>query len=254
MKKLAITTGPSIHQENLHDMVERGLGYNFIYALNNDPDNLKELAEKADIFIGGGGRDVFPTTYGGTILKHENMDKFDLKRDVREIILISEFIKLGKPVVGVCRAMQLFCAHFLQLVLTDINFNGSTIVHSAGANGIELKDDEQQFTHFIHFGHAQESLFVNSFHHMGILKPNNGNGILNQVKENLIESFEDENCDIKIKAYAEIGGKNNPDIIEWVTGNIGESKFNLVQWHPENIWRENKASQMFLEDIKALVG
>lgn len=250
--KLAITSGPSIHQENLHNMIEEGLGFNFIYALHNtDQSKLKELVDMADIFIGGGGRDVFPITYGRTLEKGENMDKFDLKRDLREVFLIEEFIRQNKPVVGVCRSLQLFCSRFLGLYLTDINYPYTTVVHSPTNAGIELKENEEQFTHLINFTDGTENKFVNSYHHMGILNPSPANlqKALNRLESNDI---------LNIRALAETGGLNNKDknprIIEWIDGVINGSPFNFVQWHPENIWKENEASQMFLAQIKELVG
>lgn len=243
-RKIALTTGPSIFQENVHSMIEDYLGWNYIYCLNNNRQNLDELAEKADIYIGGGGRDVFPATYGSPLLKNENMENFDRMRDLREIHLIKKFIELGKPVAGICRNFQLYCIKFLGMTLTDINFGGSDVCHSPSASGIKLKDDEQEFVHTVkYFGqhdNQDDNFWVNSHHHMGILLP------VNKQKEIV------EPDGVEYLAIAGLGGDKNPDIIEWIKDN--NNNVNMVQFHPENIYRTNELSQMFLEQVKAMVG
>ena len=92
MKKLVITTGPTLFQENLHNMVENGLKMNYVCVDTNNKENLDEWVKRADLYLGGGGADVFPATYGSSILKGENMEKFNRKRDLMEIYLIQEFI------------------------------------------------------------------------------------------------------------------------------------------------------------------
>lgn len=233
-KPLVLTTGPSIHQENVHEMIEKFFGWNYVYVTHNDKGNLDEWAEKADIYLGGGGRDVFPATYGGAILKNENMESFDRARDLREVHLIQKFLEAGKPITGVCRSMQLYCAVFKQMFLTDINYGGSTIAHQPSAQGIKLKEEEQEFTHTVET--PDGSFFTNSFHHMGILVPKRA-----EMPEGL-----------QIIGTAELGGDKNPRIIEWMKDLGGQ--VNLCQWHPENIWRTNELSQKYLEEVRAMVG
>ena len=234
-RKIALTTGPSIFQENVHEMIENYFGWNYIYCLNNNKENLDELVEKSDIYFGGGGRDVFPATYGSSLLKGENMENFDRMRDLREIYLIKKFIEAGKPIAGVCRNFQLYCASFLKLTLTDINFANSTIVHSASSSGIKLNDDEKEFVHTIKLLENGEDYWINSAHHMGIFLPKQQN-----ISNN-----------IEIVATAELGGDKNPKIIEWIK--CEKHKANFCQWHPEVIWKTNEASQMFLDQVKAML-
>lgn len=234
-KKICLTTGPSIFQENIHEMIEEFFGWNYVYINHNNKENLDEWAEKADIYFGGGGRDVFPAFYGSPILKGENMEHFDRARDIREIHLIKKMIELGKPIAGVCKNFQLYLSVFRRMILTDINYGGSTIAHSPSGSGIKLKEDEQEFTHTVQLNTGEE-FFTNSAHHMGILLPNKQN----QIPEG-----------IEIVATAELGGDKNPKIIEWFRDH--QNNVNMVQWHPEVIWKTNEVSQRFLEEVKAMV-
>mgnify|MGYP001600587135 FL=1 len=52
-----------------------------------------------------GGADVNPLTYGETPLKPEW--EGDRARDMYEIDLLQEFVSAGKPVLGICRGLQL---------------------------------------------------------------------------------------------------------------------------------------------------
>jgi len=234
---LALTTGPSIFTKHIHEMLEKYFGWNYVYVTHDDTANLDYWAERADIYFGGGGRDIFPATYGSPLLKCENMDNFDRKRDIREIYLMNKFIELGKPIAGVCRNFQLYCSHFLKLTLTDINYGGSTVCHSPSGAGIKLEDDEAEFCHYVEVDH--EDYFVNSAHHMGILRP------LTRELHHLPNGVE-------IVGTALLGEDLKlPKIIEWIKNE--NHRANFVQWHPEAIYKTNALSQRFLEEVKQMV-
>lgn len=230
-KKLALTTGPSIFQPDINEMMEKFFGWNYAYITHNDKDCLDEWADRADIYFGGGGRDVFPASYNGDLENRANMENFDRMRDLREIYLIKKFIQLGKPVAGVCRNLQLYCAVFRNLYLADISSSESC--HSAGGAGIKLNDDELEFIHKVNLSETGEDYYVNSAHHMGVFVP-----------KTIPAGFE-------VIATAGMGGKNDYQIIEWFKDK--NKKVNMVQWHPEKVWKTNEISQMFLEEVKASV-
>jgi gamma-glutamyl-gamma-aminobutyrate hydrolase PuuD len=234
---LVLTTGPSIYTAHIHKMIEKYFGWNYVYVTHDDPKNLTEWAEKADLYFGGGGRDIFPETYGSPLLKNENMENFDRARDKREVFLMKKFLELNKPIAGVCRNFQLYCSAFLGLNLTDINFSNSSIVHSPSASGIKLEDDEKQFCHYVNIN--GDDYWVNSAHHMGIILPSSQN----------LAKLPDS---IEVVATSLLGYDNKlPKIIEWIKDT--EHNVNMVQWHPEVIYEENEISQQFLEEVKALV-
>lgn len=66
---------------------------------------LKDLVNELDGLILQGGSDVAPESYGETSLKPEW--KGDRVRDLYEIALVKEFMKQEKPVLGICRGLQL---------------------------------------------------------------------------------------------------------------------------------------------------
>jgi putative glutamine amidotransferase len=67
--------------------------------------NLDHYAQALDGLVLQGGNDVAPQAYGQTPLQAEWAG--DAVRDGYEIELIQAFMKAGKPVLGVCRGLQL---------------------------------------------------------------------------------------------------------------------------------------------------
>lgn len=74
-------------------------------ALTRSNIRLRNYAEYLDGLILQGGADVCPTAYGETPLRPEW--KGDSVRDAYELELFHEFLEARKPVLGICRGMQL---------------------------------------------------------------------------------------------------------------------------------------------------
>lgn len=66
---------------------------------------LRDYAEYLDGLILQGGADVSPRAYGEEPLRPEWCG--DAVRDAYELELVHEFMEAGKPVLGICRGMQL---------------------------------------------------------------------------------------------------------------------------------------------------
>ncbi len=66
---------------------------------------LRDYAEYLDGLILQGGADVSPRAYGEEPLKPEWSG--DPVRDAYELELVHEFMEAGKPILGICRGMQL---------------------------------------------------------------------------------------------------------------------------------------------------
>lgn len=73
-----------------------------------------ELPEDFDAFSGlllSGGGDVDPARYGDSPV-HGKTYGVNPDRDEMELSLIARFIDAGKPVVGICRGLQILAVHF----------------------------------------------------------------------------------------------------------------------------------------------
>jgi putative glutamine amidotransferase len=79
---------------------------------------LSDYARHLDGLMLQGGSDVSPLTYGEEPLSREWMG--DRLRDEYEIELLHEFITAGKPVLGVCRGLQLINVAYGGTLYQDI--------------------------------------------------------------------------------------------------------------------------------------
>lgn len=79
---------------------------------------LADYAATLDGLVLEGGSDMWPGSYGETPLKHEWTG--DRIRDDYEIALAREFIAAGKPVLGVCRGLQVLNVAFGGTLYQDI--------------------------------------------------------------------------------------------------------------------------------------
>ena len=68
-----------------------------------------ETPQDADLLLLPGGGDVHPRFYGQQI---NGSTDIDAARDRRELALVDEFLRAGKPVVGICRGLQLLNVYF----------------------------------------------------------------------------------------------------------------------------------------------
>ncbi len=84
------------------------------------PGNVRipEYAAELDGLVLQGGADVSPVTYGEQPLRQDW--KGDRVRDVYEIELLQAFVARGKPVLGICRGLQLINVAFGGTLFQDI--------------------------------------------------------------------------------------------------------------------------------------
>jgi len=174
-------------------------------ALLRSNIRLRDYAEYLDGLILQGGADVSPRAYGEEPLKPEWGG--DPVRDAYELELLHEFMEAGKPVLGICRGMQLINVALGGSLYQDLPSQLQQGIVHAG-------EDYDLNIHNINF--AEDSLLtrwfggqsggsVVSIHHQGI----------NRLGR-----------DIVVEATAE---DQIVEAIRWK----GKSFVFGVQWHPE---------------------
>ncbi len=99
-------------------MSQGALAYLIPPPKEGGPVSIADLANELDGLILEGGSDVSPKNYGETPLKPEWNG--DYIRDVYETQLLKEFVKQGKPVLGVCRGAQLINVAYGGTLYQDI--------------------------------------------------------------------------------------------------------------------------------------
>lgn len=140
---------------------ERGL-------LHRSNIRLADYARHLDGLVLQGGADVSPTSYGEEPLEAEWAG--DRLRDEYEIELVHEFVEAGKPVLGVCRGLQLINVAFGGTLYQDLR---EQLPHSVP----HLTDRYEKNLHSVSFepGSSLARLYpgiadarVNSIHHQAI--------------------------------------------------------------------------------------
>ncbi|MGI6220721.1 MAG: glutamate-cysteine ligase family protein [Coriobacteriales bacterium] len=167
------------------------------------------ILETCDAILFVGGHDIDPNSYGE--LRHVHQMRSIPKRDIREIALARAAIEMGKPILGICRGMQVINVAYGGSLHADI---------SACAPDTELEHMmNPPFNHPAHSvavapgTHLREivgtdSIEVNSMHHQCVGKLGEGLRICAKAPDGVVEGIEDPEGFI-----------------------LG------VQWHPEHMWR-----------------
>ena len=181
-----------------------------IIKLSYKLDNLN-LLSSCNAIILSGGEDVYPNNYGKpeyiNLLDPLQMDE---KRDAFELEVIAHTQQEQKPLLGICRGLQLTNVYFGGTLIPDI----PSVVGSSYHNKIEGKDQlhlvELQEGSMISNIIGQRSGLINSAHHQSA----------NQIGDRLTAT-----------AFAD---NNIVEAIEWKEP-AEKPWLLLVQWHPERI-------------------
>lgn len=154
-----------------------------------DAGYLPEVSTDYDGLILCGGNDIDPQCYGEEIDGAVDIDK---PRDEVEFALVKAFVEAGKPILGICRGLQLLNAYFggtLHQDLPNSDFHTShadfDIVHSVTA--VEGSFFEETYG---------KEFSINSFHHQGIKKLADGFKATLTAPDGVIEAVEHETLPI----------------------------------------------------------
>ncbi len=179
--------------------------------------------QKCDAFILTGGDDVHPSLYNGVLEYDHKPAAFHLERDVFEEKLYRHAIENNKPLLGICRGLQIVNVIEGGKLLQDLGAENNTLHKANGGDKehiVTVIPDTllQQVT-------GQISGTVNSAHHQAI----DPGAIGKNIKVNcwstdgIIEGIEFDN-------------KTN---LPWML---------CVQWHPE---RMKDQQNLFTKNIKS---
>lgn len=186
-KKLIGLTGPSQFTPDCQKLIEDKWGANYVFINQDNEENIKYWADLCDALVLAGGSDIHPSLYNRSVTTMDGFSRFDTHRDYRECILIESFINQNKPILGICRGLQILgvrlglCGQNFRSFMTDI---AGTICHQPIRSNINLNEWED--CHYITSPNndleydpillkippkqknKNKLLFVNSYHHQGI--------------------------------------------------------------------------------------
>ena len=229
MKKIVIGIGEGSNYHNYENWMKEEPGVEII-KLSYHLDNINEI-EKCDGIILTGGGDINPQLYHQPgFLSYIDPNDIDVNRDEFEWKIMQHIEEKQKPLLGICRGLQLANVYFGGLLLPDISSFGK-FNHSKFKEGndrehtVDIDPNSQLFQIT-----EEESGRVNSAHHQSVDIPGVGLVVNALSSDGIIEGMERK----------ERGGKGY---------------LMLVQWHPERMANQEsnftkKIKQSFLEAVR----
>ncbi|WP_218957720.1 gamma-glutamyl-gamma-aminobutyrate hydrolase family protein [Facklamia lactis] len=184
-------------------------------------ENLSEYLEIVDGLVLTGGQDVSPIFYNEE--PDLRLGSISPNRDEHEIELVEQFLNSQKPILGICRGMQII----------NIVLGGSLYQDLSLAPNVTVQHVQKAEVHFVTHSVSVDpdsSLgqlmktgdYVNTIHHQAIKELGKG---------------------LKASAWS-------PDrLIEAVESEDGSQNIIAVQWHPELTYDINQASRSIFKNF-----
>jgi len=201
--------------------VEMAGGTACILPVTTNADVIKSHAEYIEGLILTGGIDINPLLYGEE--PAENLGRISSERDEFDLDLLKCVSKMGKPVLAICRGIQVVNIAFGGTLHQDLAGMSEFFVRHEQLSGPSVAShtvhiEKDSYLHKIFGG----KIVTNSFHHQAIKRLANGFKAVAHSTDGVIEAIEKE------------------DLL--VVG---------VQWHPERMAKgDEKMLQLFKEFVQ----
>jgi len=204
MKRIGVTTSDTNFQNYPNWISGEGVE---VVLLSYEQKNTQDF-DSCDGFVMTGGIDVQPAFYQNDRVDYPNTTVFNESRDLFEMQVFEFARQQNKPVLAICRGLQLVNIALGGNLIQDLQENGFAN-HRKGPNGDrEHKIEVKPGTLLAQIAGVQHG-FVNSAHHQG----------LDQIAEGL-----------NVSAFSEDG------VVEAIEYKDANKPFLLaVQWHPERM-------------------
>ncbi len=156
--------------------------------LNEEENFARDYAEKLDALLICGGEDVHPERYQE---KAEGDFRYVPARDKFEFSLLKEFLKQKKPILGICRGLQVINVYFGGTLIQDISSaSDQYIVHTrsdAASEGVHEVTMSGKWAKLLG-SHCR----VNSMHHQAVKKLGKGLSVVGVAEDGIIEAIQAE--------------------------------------------------------------
>jgi putative glutamine amidotransferase len=198
-------------------------GLGFLIPITQEEEILDCIIEKCDGFLISGGPDVDAKYYGEKNLPfNEDISPY---RDFLEMYIVKKAVELNKPLLGICRGIQimnvvmggtLYQDIYSQIKERDLSKHSQTAPKWYPTHEINIEAGTKLWEIF-----KKHSMGVNSYHHQAVKDVAPGFIISSRAQDGIIESIELQN-----HIFA-----------------IG------VQWHPELMWQKNREHLKLFEEF-----
>lgn len=191
------------------DAVIRSGGIPIIIPISEDEEYIKDIAKKIDGLILSGGADMDPLLSGQRA--DEKTGRVSPQRDKQELLLLDYFYKnTKKPILGICRGMQVINVYFKGDLILDLPSSGY-LAHSISNNerynpihDITIYEDT-----LLKEMIGDKKTNVNTIHHQAIGKLGEGLKVSAISQDGVIEAVETE--DVRVRFL--FGTQWHPEMI-----------------------------------------
>ena len=173
--------------------------------------------QEDDVLIVWGGADIWPGYYNKGLSPKSHAYPIPSNRDRCEWELMQQAVRLGLPIIGVCRGAQMLCALA----------GGYLMQHITGHSG----------SHLVHTSEG-EDILVNSIHHQMMVPAHTRHKILAEIPHHSLRSDEYWDEDRKVDHHQEPEFIHFNDVNGWA-----------IQWHPEMMPVTSPANQYILRTL-----
>lgn len=200
------------------DAISLSGGMPVLIPITEDEGLLREIVEYFDGFLLSGGSDVDAVHWGE--LNYRYNGEISPYRDKMELFIAREAVGKDKPILGICRGMQVLNIALGGTIYQDIYSqikDVELIKHSQSApkwyptHKIKVEKGSRVFK-----AHNNDYINVNSFHHQAVRDVAPGFIITSRSDDGIIESIEHESCKFAVG----------------------------IQWHPEVMWEKHSLHLM----------
>jgi putative glutamine amidotransferase len=195
--------------------------------LHYEQHSPEDAIRTADALLLTGGGDVDPKLYGET--PHASFQASEPGRDDYEIALVKAANAAGKPILAICRGMQVLNVALGGTLVQDIPTMVNGAVHHA------VNEPRYAIAHEVWVASGSrlfelmrekldgETCQVNSRHHQAVSKVAPGWEVTATSPDGVVEAIEQRGDTFRL----------------------------AVQWHPENFWRTGEFRELFEAFIAA---
>lgn len=180
------------------------------------PTAAEEIVQFVDGLLLSGGGDVSPLLYGEDA--RVRLRSLAVERDEWEISLINAVLALEKPLLAICRGVQVLNVALGGTLHQDISALGAGLTHEG--EGCSHPVDLERSSRLRRIV-GRDRLIVNSSHHQAINRTGRSLSIAARSPDGIVEAVE-----LSGEAFA-----------------LG------VQWHPERSYMEDPASREIFRDF-----
>ncbi len=153
----------------------------------DDPARLRKALKKIDILLLPGGVDVAPERYGEA--RSPQLGEVNMERDAFEYRILAEAVRLRKPVLGICRGVQVLNVFLGGSLYQDLpsEYPDTTVAHMGASHVISIEHGSRLYRIL-----GKERAEVNSFHHQAVRRLAPGLRVSARSPDGSVEAVE---CD-----------------------------------------------------------